>query len=271
MPRAWLFGTVLFASGTGAGTAEAHPRPLPFSYTVASQPQGALEVEQYVDLTPLQVTRETDVGTEEVTALRAILQTELEYGFTDRLEGAFYFVFRQGASSQTPALRFQGLKQRLRYRLFDDVEAPVGLSLYGEVAEYFDEFEFEEKVILSKRLGPWLLAANATFEQEYYFQDEGTKFIYQPSAGVAYEVVPAFSLGLEYWTRGSMGGEGPPTVIDGTEASSPHYAGVTTLLQATGAWISLGAYLRADGLGEAVPVGDSWGRVWVRTIVGIDL
>ncbi|MEE9383688.1 MAG: hypothetical protein V3V08_09770 [Nannocystaceae bacterium] len=70
-----------FAS-TGAFSAIAYPKPIPFSYPHATQPQGALELEQFVDMVPVRVTRENDTTTEAMTSVRAVLQTELECGLT---------------------------------------------------------------------------------------------------------------------------------------------------------------------------------------------
>src|SRR5262245_25241466 len=100
-----------------AAPASATPRPLSFTYPAETLAQGNLEVEQYVDLVPVRVAREEATGTCAVTSLRSELQTELEYGITNKLELGFYFAFEQAASATALYLQFQGIKQRLRYEL----------------------------------------------------------------------------------------------------------------------------------------------------------
>jgi hypothetical protein len=101
----------------------ANPRPFPFSYTYPTVAPGHLEVEQYVDIIPIRVERELADGTVEgVIRPRFQLQTELELGITDKLELGLYLVFEQGPGDSP--LRFRGVKQRVRYRLFEQGELP---------------------------------------------------------------------------------------------------------------------------------------------------
>jgi hypothetical protein len=132
----------------------ANPHPLPYSYPYQTLPKGKIEVEEIADLVPMRVTREKEDGTRDaVTAVRSRLQTELEIGITDRLELGLYFQFQQGATASTPALRFDGMKQRLRYRFAEEGDLPVDLGVYFELAELYNEVEIEEKLLLSRRFG----------------------------------------------------------------------------------------------------------------------
>jgi hypothetical protein len=255
--------------------AVANPRPLPFSYPYETLPEQALELEQYVDMIPVRVVRELPDGTTEgVVSLRSQLQTELEYGLTDRLEVALYFTFRQGGSATAPLLRFQGLKQRARYRFKEHGEWPINVGLYLEVAELHDELELEEKILLSRRFGPVNVVANLWVEQEWSFQTEEIKHIYNPTLGVSYELSPRLSLGAEYWLRGRFDSDRGPTDMDGeadATTTAVHYAGPTLLLQSKKVWLAVGAYARLDQLGTGVAMGDPFGKLWVRTLLGIDL
>lgn len=269
-----LVAAVVAAAATAPAIATANPRPLPYSYPYATLPGGALEVEQYVDLIPVRVVRELPDGTTEgVMSVRSQLETELEYGLTDRLEIALYFSFRQGGSADTPFLRFQGLKQRLRYRFKEQGEWPVDVGVYLEVAELHNELEIEEKLLLSRRFGPVSVVANLWVEQEWYFQTGEIKHIYNPTFGVTYEVSPRLSVGAEYWLRGRFDEVRPPAFMDDIDATTAtvQYAGPTLLLQAKRAWIAAGVYARLDGLGTDLAAGDPFGKVWVRTLLGIDL
>jgi len=255
-----------------SGRAAANPKKLPFSYGTMTMPEGGLELEQYVDLVPMRVLRENDDGTlEGVWSTRYLLQTEMEYGLTERLELGLYLAWRQGASADTPFLRFQGIKQRARFRISDPASWPIGVAAYLEIAEFHDEIELEEKLLLSWRRGPFELVGNLWVEQEYYFADDLWKHIYNPTLGATYELTPSATVGLEYWARGRFDGLRPDETGGDTDAGSTtkHYLGPTVTLQRGEHWMALGAYVRAD-TGE-IEIGDSFGRVWVRLIVGLGL
>jgi hypothetical protein len=248
-----------------AAAAHANPRNLPVTYNASTSARGHLEVEQFVDAIGVRLERELDDGTAESTMVpRYELQTELEYGLTDRLEYGLYFAFKQGASVDTPVINFAGVKNRLRWR-FSRPEWPVQMAAYGEVATFHDEVELEEKLILDYRAGRVRAQANLWIEQEWYFVDDETKYVYNPAAGVTYEVSPAITLGAEYWARGrfdepAMGGTG-----------THHYAGPTFMAQRGEYWISAGAYTRLEKIGSATDVDDPNGKLWVRLVAGIGL
>lgn len=252
--------------------AQANPHPLPYSYPYQTLPTGKVEVEEIVDLIPMRVARENPDGTRDaVTALRSQLQTELELGITERLELGLYLAFRQGATSDTPALRFEGLKQRLRYRFAEEGELPIDIGVYLEVAEFYNELEIEEKLLLSRRFGYLTATVNLWIEQEYYFQTQEWKHVYNPTAGAVYELSPRFMLGLEYWARGRFddaSGAAGEAAVDGPSGAR-HYLGPTFLLASGEAWWSTGVYARLDHLGDAAEVEDPYGKVWIRTIVGM--
>ena len=256
-----------------ASTAAANPHPNPFSYPYETLPAGKLEVEQYLDLVPVRVELEHPDGTiDGVTSLRSVHVTELEYGITDRLELGWYFQFRQGASSTTPFLRFDGVKQRLRYRFAEADTFPIDIGIYVELAEFHNEIEFEEKLLLRKRLGEINLVANLWVEQEWYFQTKDTKFIYNPTVGASYEINPKVIVGAEYWARGRFDEAGAADAMTSDAPTSAHqYLGPTLLLQSSNVFLSLGVYARLDGIGKAAVVDDPYGKLWVRTIVGVEL
>jgi hypothetical protein len=250
------------------GEASATPHPLPFSYPYATLPGGATEAEQYVDMIPVRVARELPGTTESVLTLRSALTTEIEYGITDRLELGWYFAFEQSASPTTPALRFSGVKQRLRYRFVDEGEWPVDLGLYLEVAELFSVIEVEEKILLSRRFGPVTLLSNLWLEHEYLFQTGEVEHIYHPTFGVSFEASPNVAPGVEYWVRGKLG----DSAKAGEVSERPHhYVGPTLLLQGGESFLSLGAYARIDQFGKSAVPGDPWGKLWVRAILGVAL
>jgi hypothetical protein len=256
------------AVGALAASASANPHPLPYSYPYQTLPQGKIEVEEIVDMVPMRVAREKADGTRDaVTALRSQLQTEVELGISDRLELGLYMAFRQGATADTPALRFEGLKQRLRYRIAEEGDLPVDLGLYFEVAEFYNEVELEQKLLLSRRFGYLTAVANLWVEQEYYFQEQAWKLVYNPTAGAVYELSPSFMLGLEYWARGRL--DSGESFGDDSPSGARHYAGPTFLLQSGEAWWSTGVYARLDHFGDSAVADDPYGKLWFRTILGL--
>ena len=255
-----------------APAAAANPHPLPYSYPYQTLPQGKIEVEEIADIVPVRVARERVDGTRDaVTALRYQLQTELELGLSDRLELGLYFAFRQGATADTPAMRFEGMKQRLRYRFAEEGDLPVDMGAYLEVAEFYNEVELEEKLLFSRRFGYLTAVVNLWVEQEYYFQDKEWKLIYNPTAGAVYEFSPSFMLGIEYWARGrfdqASAATGEATADSPTGAR--HYVGPTVMLQSGEAWWSTGVYARLDHFSEDAVADDPYGKVWIRTMVGL--
>lgn len=258
--------------GACAGSARANPHPLPYSYPYQTLPQGKIEVEEIADIIPMRVSRENLDGTRDaVTALRYQLQTELEFGITDRLELGLYFMFRQGATADTPALRFEGMKQRLRYRFAEEGDWPLDLGVYLEVAEFYNEVEIEQKLLLSRRFGYLTVVSNLWVEQEYYFQDQEWKLLYNPTVGAVYELSPHFMLGVEYWARGRFDDSAPASAQAAADSPSGarHYLGPTFLLQSGEAWWSTGVYARLDGFGDEAVAEDPYGKVWIRTMVGL--
>ncbi len=266
-----------FRLGTGLALARAllpasglaDPHPLPYSYPYPTLPKGRVEVEEIANLIPMRVAREKEDGTRDaVTAVRSQLQTELELGITDRLELALYFSFHQSATAGTPAMRFDGLKQRLRYRFAEEGDWPIDLGVYFEVAEFYNEVEFEQKLLMSRRFGYLTTVCNLWVEQEYYFQDREWKLIYNPTLGATYEFSPNFMLGLEYWARGRFD-ETRAAATSDAPTGTRHYLGPTFLLQSGEAWWSTGVYARMDHLGDSLRAEDPFGKVWIRTMIGL--
>jgi hypothetical protein len=165
------------------------------------------------------------------------------------------------------------LKQRLRYRFAEEGDLPLDMGLYFEVAEFYNEVELEEKLLLSRRFGYLTTVANLWVEQEYYFQTQEWKLIYNPTVGAHYEFSPSFMLGLEYWARGRFDQADASAAQGQGTSDSPngarHFLGPTVLLQSGEAWWSTGVYARLDNLGKDLQAEDPYGKVWIRTMVGM--
>jgi hypothetical protein len=244
----------------------ATPRALPFSYPYATLGKGGLELEQFVDLTPV---RGLDTTGALTFAPRGILTTELEYGLTDRLELALYVQMSEDPASGTgdSALHFDGIKQRLRLRLAEAGEWPVDVALYGEIAELRNEFEVEAKVIIEKRVGRLQVITNLWAEHEFYY-DGRREWVVHPTAGASFDITPAVHLGAEYWMHAEFGGGAPAGAFN---PALHHYVGPALLLLFNRFWWVVAPYVRVDAPDRPTQLGDQFGRLWVRTIVGIDL
>ena len=272
----WICAAIVAASVPASGVAWATPRPLPFTYTYETLPEGQAEVEQYVDLTPVKANLATGSGAP-VWYTATQFQTELEYGVTDHLELAIYGAFAPSPSVNTyvnPATLTEGtgMKERLRLRIADEGVLPVDIALYGELVEYESEFEVEAKIILQKRFGNLRIAANLWAEREYYYFVNQQDWVINPTLGATYQITPTVHLGVDSWMRAEFPHPAPATRPFNL---GPHeYVGPAVLLDFGKIWWSTGIYLRVDDLNhtlspDAAGGADAFGPIWARSIVGV--
>lgn len=268
MNRQYALGSAIVLLGTLASTpVRANPRPLPFTYIYETLAKGDAEIEQYVDMTPVRV---YSVSGNRTWYTASQFQTEFEYGITNRLELGLYVTFVPANSSYTltpTMIEGNGIKQRLRYRFSDVGQWPIDVALYGELTENEREVEVEGKVILQRHLGPLRLAANAWAEREYYY-DGSKEWVLNPTAGAVVEATATVQPGVEYWMRAEYpDGGGTRSFNQGPV----HYGGPTMLLEFGKLWWSTGAYFRLSDIHRSAAIGDSYGKYWIRSVVGIGL
>jgi hypothetical protein len=261
-------GLATVALALHSSVASANPRPLPFTYQHEQLAAGATEIEQFVDLTPVRA----DNG-EPVWFGLTQFQTEIEHGITDRLELGLYLTIAPGApagyQSVPDSLEGNGMKQRLRYQLAPTGQWPIDVSLYGEISETDSEVEFEAKVILQRRIGIARVIANAMAEQEMYYTGQ-RDFVIRPTAGVTFEASPSVQPGIEWW----MQAEFPENnaISPRPFGLGPHqYIGPALLLQFGNVWWTSGVYARLSDTGHTLQPGESFGNLWVRSVVGVGL
>jgi hypothetical protein len=252
--------------------ANANPMPLPYTYVYSTLPKGEAEIEQYADLTPVKGVSMASGNPQ--LYLASQFQTEFEYGITDRLELGLYLALQppgpQGLYNTATLTEGTGTKERLRYRFAEEGELPVDLALYGEVVEFDTELEFEGKILLQKRFGDLIVAANlwGEVEQPYANPLGQVDWVANPTLGATYQITPLVHLGLEGWMRGEWPYGNPPRVF----ALGPHeFVGPTFMLDFGRIWWSTGAYLRVDDINHTMTPLDNYGPVWVRTIIGFGL
>jgi hypothetical protein len=266
-----------FALGLGCavalvcGEASANPRPLPFTYQHEQLDAGESEIEQFADFTPVRA-QQSQTG-ELVTYGLTQFQTEFEHGITSRLELGLYLTFvpvsTNGFVEVPRATEGNGLKQRLRYQLAPTGEWPIDVALYGEVVENEREIELEAKLILQRRIERLRLIANIVGEREFYY-DGKHDLVFAPSAGLTYEASSRIQPGLEWWMRAEYPEENPPSPRP--FALGPHhYAGPTLLVLLGRAFLTAGAYVRLSDTSHSLGLGEGFGSVWLRALVGVGL
>lgn len=255
----------------------ANPHPLPFTYPYETLPQGEAEVEQFADVQLVQTDNpHTASGSGLEHAAAVVFTTEFEFGLTDRLELGLYGVVQNspwqddGSGKGQTALEFGGVKQRLRYRLFDPGELPVDISVYGELAESPEEIELEAKINLQRRVGPLTFMVNLWAEREFYFSGE-TEWVAHPTGGVTWQVLPQLHIGLEYWMHYEFGGPASSDPEDAFNRAPHSFIGPAIQFQTKRVWVAAAPYLRLDRLSRADAAGDEFGKVWFRMAVGVDL
>jgi hypothetical protein len=258
-----------------AASAHATPRALPFTYPYETLSEGELEVELYGDVTPVRVLAVPNSPTQgHLYEPAYTLQNEFEYGINDHWELGFYQVF-EGAPQDggTNSMTFDGFKWRVRTRLAEAGELPVDVGLYFELETMHDELSFEEKVNLAKRFGRFHWMANLWVEQSIgrpLDTDKTFRFIVNPTMGLTYQVAPIFQPGIEYWARGTVGAPSSDTPVERVNDTIHHFVGPTVHLNFGKLWWSLGVY--ADLNNANVPqLGEIYGPVWVRTVLGLNL
>jgi hypothetical protein len=97
------------------------------------------------------------------------------------------------------------------------------LALYGEVTGSVDELELEGKLIIDKRLGNLLLAANfvAEHEWEYGIGETEKELHLDGYLGASWFFTPRFALGIEAWNAN--------IIADGTWEHSAFFLGCDVL------------------------------------------
>jgi hypothetical protein len=260
-----------------SGSVLANPRPLPFTYPYETLPEGSLELELYTDVVPLRVEADaTDPTRGRLWEPMYQLQSEIEYGISDRWEVGFYQVFeanpQAGGSNQ---FQFDGLKGRVRTRLAEAGEWPVDVSLYFELEAMHDEMALEEKVNLERTFGDLKWMANLWVEEslsrpfDSTAQGNAVHFIVNPTTGFTYQVTPLFHPGVEYWARGELSPSGT-TDQERNNSRVHHFVGPALHLNFGKLWWSLGVYAHLNDLDTPQP-GDAYGPVWFRSVLGLEL
>ena len=209
LPRHRILGVafLLLAGFTAAVRADENY----FGYTYGSEtlPKGHWEIYQWVT---------SRTGKADGTYRALDLQTEIEHGFTDRLQGSFYVNASEHDVSKVTdfrdrdRFRFNGIQGSLKYSLQSPYKDGYGLALYLEPGykrysaksgDRVDIFFLEPKLIVQKNfLGDTLIwAANLSgeFEREHNLDEKEweSELELQVSTGLSYRFAPHWFAGVE--------------------------------------------------------------------------
>jgi hypothetical protein len=192
--RKAVLAAVAVVAGS-AGVAMADPRPFTFTSDAYPMGKGDWEYEQWVTW---KSRKDDDHGFN-----RLEFRHEFEFGLADNFDLAVYFPEWQWEKSEGhDDTDFKGGSIEGIVYLMNPVKDPFGLALYAEVGVGEDELKFEQKIIVQKDVGKWILAYNLVLETELehvFDDDEETETVgeIKHTFGVSYAVAPSWLLGGE--------------------------------------------------------------------------
>jgi len=174
-----------------ASTVEAGSRRFTYSYETTTMPKGAMELETWVTW---KTNKASDPDFE-----RFDFRHEFEYGLTDRLQLAFYFLDwrHEKSSDESGHSSFQDVAVEAIYNLTDPNTTPFGSALYGEIKGSDEFLELEGKLLFQKNLGSWMFVYNVGGEIEWEDDYRNDEAELAQSAGVSYQINPSFAVGTE--------------------------------------------------------------------------
>jgi hypothetical protein len=135
---------------------------------------------------------------------------EITQGWTDWFETGFY-IFTSARSGD--GWDWVGDHIRPRFRIPEKWHWPVGLSLSNEIGYQRRQFSedtwtWEVRPIIDKKVGPWYLSFNPTFDKSLHGLNANKGWEFSPNAKVSYDITKMVSFGVEYY--GSLGPVGSP-------------------------------------------------------------
>lgn len=137
-------------------------------------------------------------------------RSEFEIGLGKNIQTAFYLnltsktrTIEENSNKSLETGKEISFSNEWKWKIFDPVANPIGLALYAEYGIGSNEFEFEWKLILDKKINNFTVASNAIYEIEFKpgFNDNNlgwkkeTKMDY--NLAFAYSLSPKFHLTME--------------------------------------------------------------------------
>jgi len=233
----------------------------PFSraYSVETSPAGRFEVEQTVR-------HRTGRATGSYSALD--FASEVSYGFTDRIEGAFYLKYGRLDMDGRHQLALHGVAAEFIAKVVDPDSESFGLGFYYEpefsIHERGDgssmrEFANEYRVLLQKDLlqDRLMLLYNLILEPEFKKASGATDWqgalVFANELGISYQFVPGWSAGWEFRNLNAL-------ADFSRHEKSVYWTGPALNYDAGRTWFTLGV------LGKVHAVPDTAGEKWETSL-----
>jgi hypothetical protein len=166
--------------------------------TVNVHAPGEMEYEQYV-------TAKWDYDDDDDGKYRFDFRHEFEFGITDNFQMAVYLAdwrVKHSDSSGT-ITEFRTSALEFKYKFSDPVTDPIGFAGYGEFKIGSEKFALEGKALFQKTIDRWNFGYNFVLEAEWEDNGaNGARYVNSKGKianylGIAYQVVPSFSVGAE--------------------------------------------------------------------------
>ena len=172
----------------GASVASAHLKDYLVNQDYYTAKRGEFEVAVWNDMNFTEADNDDSYNSQH--------QLELEYGICDHLQLAYYEIYTWNRAEDWERDAF---KIEAKVRLAQAGQWPVDVAFYTEYKNPdghrdIRSDELENKVILSRDIGPMNLVGNFIFERQINAHEDW-QFAY--TAGVSYGVTPRVRVGLE--------------------------------------------------------------------------
>ena len=208
--------------------ARANERHFSYTYESAVLAPGEKEIEVWTTYRNGRDTRYT----------RFDERLEFEVGVLPGLQTSFYVnvtAIGQDVNGSLSKSAEVSVSNEWKWRLLDSGVDGIGLALYGEITGGVDELELEGKLIVDKRIGSLLLAANfvAEHEWEYGIGSTEKELHLDGYLAVGWFFTPRFMIGVEAWNAN--------IIAEGTWEHSAFFLGPVMSYAGDGWWVTLTA------------------------------
>ena len=248
MSRFWpsaLLVSVLLGILLAPLAARANERHFSYTYESAVLAPGEKELEVWTTYRNGRDTRYT----------RFDERMEFEVGLLPGLQTSFYLnltAVGQEVDGQLATGTELSVSNEWKWRLLDGAVDGIGLALYGEITGSVDELELEGKLIIDKRIGNLLIAANFVAEHEwgYGIGTTAKELHLDGFLAASWFFTPRFSIGLEAWNAN--------IIAEGVWEHSAFFLGPAMSYSGDGWWVTftalpqLPAFKPSEGGGKYV-------------------
>ncbi len=177
------------------GSAYANDRLFTYSYDTKVAAADETEFEQWATLKS---------GHEHGDYVNWEFRSELEYGFSDKLQGSLYLNLEHTrealpGESESEEFEFKSFSAEGIYQITHPRTDVIGTALYLEVASDGLDYSLEPKLLISKDIDNWEFVFNAIYEAEWTREDNQTlkEAELQFTSGLAYQFNRQWAAGFE--------------------------------------------------------------------------